>query len=297
MFNSRLVLAGCLLIVAGASKAPDARELRTRIKTRLNVPDPLPALRDKSYGQLAVTPDIAADRVSYATGYEMRVPALIYHKAGATVMQHPALLLVSENGDDKASPAVYGAGIRYARAGAVVLTYDPIGLYERDMERRPVAVLGSLPDDLALRLKGLSVTDVLQGVQYLASRKDVDAQRIAVVGSLLACALDVTIRGCARAADDDLDGPAQDWGFKRGTILTGDGVRDQKTLALWLNDRLKFPGWSKKQIEGMSDKDEPTPGIARKDLHALPDAVWMAEKEAYVYQSWAERARAALKVR
>jgi len=253
-----------------------------------HVPDPLPALRDKSYGQIAVTPDVAADRVSYATGYEMRVPALVYHNAGATVMQHPALVIVSETGDEKASPAVYGAGILYARAGAVVLTYDPMGVYERDAGRRPIASTGKLPEDLALRLKGLSATDVLQGVEYLASRKDVDAQRIAVVGSAVACVLDANIRACAETAGDEKTAS-----LKHGTVLTGDGVRDRKTLALWLNEKLKFPNWTKKQIQAMPEKDfSDVPGLKRTDLHALPDAVWMAEKEAYVYESWVERAGA-----
>jgi len=292
VFRFRLLLAGCLVFTGWAAKPTEWQELRARIKAKLHVPDPLPALRDKSYGQFSVTPDIAADRVSYATGYEMRVPALVYHKAGATVMQHPALVIVSETGDDKASKSVYGAGILYARAGAVVLTYDPMGLYERDAQRRPAANPGALSNDLAIRLKGLGVTDVLQAVQYLAGRKDVDMQRIAVVGSLLACALDVNIRACARTADDDLEGQA--WELKRGTILSGHGVGDTKTLALWLNDKLKFPDWSKKQIEASLPAEYPLfPDLLRQDLHALPDAVWMAEKEAYVYENWLERARVA----
>jgi len=295
VLSFRRLLAVCLVLSAGAAKPTEWDQLRGRIRASLHVPDPLPALRDKSYGRFSVTADIAADRVSYATGYEMRVPALVYHKAGATVMQHPALVIVSETGDDKASPAVYGKGILYARAGAVVLTYDPMGLYERDAERRPVANPGALSDDLALRLKGLAVTDVLQAVQYLASRKDVDAQRIAVIGSSLACVLNGSIRACARTAGEE--GTA---GLKRGTLLTGDGVKDTKTLALWLNDRLKFPDWSKKQIEAMPQKDEPVPALLRKDLHALPDAVWMAEKDDYIYESFLERAKAGpaeLKVR
>jgi hypothetical protein len=281
----------CLVFSAAASKPSEWQQLRARIKTSLGVPEPLPPLRDKSYGQLPVTPDIVADRVSYATSYEMRVPALVYHKAGVTVMQHPALVIVSETRSDKSSPAVYGAGILYARAGAVVLTFDPMGQYERNSARGNSV----LPQDLALRLHGLSLTDVLQAVQYLASRKDVDAARIAVIGSSLACVLDAHIRACAQTAADD-----QTSALKRGTVLEGDGARDMKTLALWLNDKLKFPDWTKKQIEALPLEDALVPAIARQDLHALPDAVWMAEKEDYVYDSWVERVKAGpaeLKVR
>ena len=64
------------------------------------------------------------------------MPAIVYHRAGATITKHPSLIVVNDHGGDKSSWYCYWAGILYARAGAVVLTYDPIGEYERNAERR-----------------------------------------------------------------------------------------------------------------------------------------------------------------
>jgi hypothetical protein len=136
MRSFRVIVALSLAIALWAAKPGEWQDLRGKIKTGLHVPDPLPALRDKGYGQLPIAQNIVADRISYATGYDMRVPALVYHAAGATVVQHPALVVVNGEGDDKSARYAYWAGILYARAGAVVLTYDAMGEYERNSERR-----------------------------------------------------------------------------------------------------------------------------------------------------------------
>jgi dienelactone hydrolase len=383
MFSFRWFLVLCLTVSLSASRPSEWQDLRAQIKSALRVPDPLPALRDKSYGQFPVA-DVVADRISYATGYDLRVPALVYHQAGATVLQHPALVIVNGHGGDKSSQYAYWAGVLYARAGAVVLTYDPIGEYERNSERRsgtnqhdePLA-----PDDMALRMTGLMMTDVLQAVQYLGSRKDVDPKRIAVLGfsmgsfiSSLACAVDLDVHACVLVGGGDLDGPGGYWdssnkcqstaykalnyvgnrgatifalNAKRGPTLIWNGTKDtsvdivhheqdffeklhadtvarlgsskdvfqfgftqdgghrayflSRPVALWLNEKLKFPNWTKKQIEAMPEKDlngllalgENIPAVPREDLHAIPDAVWQAEKESYVYETWVERAKAA----
>ncbi len=119
-----------------AAAHPDWQSLRRQIRSTLHIPEPLPDLRDKSYDHFSPAPGVTADRVSYATDYDLRVPAIVYHPAGATIVQHPALIIVNGHGGDKSSWYAYWAGILYARAGAVVLTYDPIGEYERNAERR-----------------------------------------------------------------------------------------------------------------------------------------------------------------
>jgi hypothetical protein len=37
------------------------------------------------------------------------------------------------------------------------------------------------------------------------------------------------------------------------------------------------------------------PAIPRTDLRAIPDVVWDADQDSYVYESWRDRAKAALK--
>ena len=151
-------------------------DMRRQVEATLHVDPNLFKLEDKFYGSITVAPGVAADRVSYATAYSLRVPAIVYHEAGPTITRHPALVIVNGHGGDKSSWYAYWAGILYARAGAVVLTYDPIGEFERNRERlsktsQHDTVLS--PDDMARRLSGLMITDVMQGGQLslLAPRR------------------------------------------------------------------------------------------------------------------------------
>jgi hypothetical protein len=36
------------------------------------------------------------------------------------------------------------------------------------------------------------------------------------------------------------------------------------------------------------------PAVPRAELRAIPDAIWNAEQDKYVYESWRDRAKAAL---
>ena len=371
-----LFLAFAISISAAAK--PDWDAQRQRIAQTLHVPDPLPKLSEKMYGHFLPAKDVAADRVSFGTDYRLRVPAIVYHQAGATIAQHPALIIVNGHGGDKSSAYAYQAGILYARAGAIVLTYDPIGEFERNWQkssgtRQHDTVL--TPDDMSRRLAGLMIADILQAARYLAGRTDVDPKNIAVIGysmgsfiSSIACALDTSIHVCVLVGGGDLDGPDGYWdssapmcqgipyrslsflgdrgpviyalNAKRGYTLVYNGsadtvvdipnhgadffakLREQtiallggkkdifeyqffpggghdpyfltKPVALWLNEKLKFPNWTRKQLQTMVFGTD-LPVIPRTDLRAIPDAVWDADQDSYVYESWRDRARAALK--
>lgn len=97
----------------------------------------------------------------------------------------PGLVLVNGHGGDKSSWYSYYTGVLYASAGPVVVTYDPIGEGETNDERQVMTGEHDRVIDLPTmpaRTGGRMVTDILQGVSYLAGRKDVDATRIAVLG-------------------------------------------------------------------------------------------------------------------
>jgi dienelactone hydrolase len=383
-------------------------ELRKRVEQTLHVTRPLPQPEEKGYGQFSPAPGVTADRVAYSTDYGLRVPAIVYHPAGATITKHPALVVVNGHGTDKSSWYSYWAGILYARAGAVVLTYDPIGEYERNHERLSGTNQHDelvSPDDMARRMAGLMVTDAMQAVSYLLTRKDVDAKRIGVMGfsmgsfiSSLVCAVDTRVDVCVLVGGGDLDVRGGYWDSsykkmcqsipyqslailgdrgamlyalmaKRGPTLVWNGTADAvvdipnheqpwfddlrqrtvavlgnpkgvfdtgftpngghrpyfitKPVALWLQERLKFPNWTKKEIEGMpetrlsewaakngltvpsnlnNEKDEggtmalgtDIPAVPRAALHAIPEAVWDAERENFVYETWVDRAKAAV---
>ncbi len=305
----------------------------------------------------------------------------------------------------KSSWYAYWAGILYARAGAVVLTYDPIGEFERHWEKKSSTRQHDTDlnsDDLARRLSGLMITDIMQSARYLAQRSDVDPKSISVLGysmgslvSSFACAIDTSLHACVLVGGGDLDGPGGYWdtsakmcqgipyqslnvlgdrgpiifglNAKRGPTLVYNGTADKvvdipnhgedffaqlrektiallgtkkdvfdyqfqpdgghrpyfltKSVALWLNDKLKFPNWTKKQLLAMPETRvsewstqnhlAPTspdyelheggtmalgsdvPAIPRTDLQAIPDTIWNAEQDNYVYESWRDRAKQA----
>jgi DNA replicative helicase MCM subunit Mcm2 (Cdc46/Mcm family) len=95
----------------------------------------------------------------------------------------------------------------------------------------------------------------------------VDGKNIAVLGDEQACTLDSEIRMCVA------------------------GVLLSKQTALLLNEKLKFPNWTKKQIQGMPETlkqgitalGKDIPELPRDQLHAVPEAVWKSQVDRYAY--------------
>ena len=203
-----------------SEEAPPDR--RAQIRAALHVPDALPALAVEQYGEVTVAPGIVAERVSYATDYGLRVPAMVYRPAQRPAGKMPGLIVVNGHGGDKYSWYAFYAGILYARMGAVVLTYDPIGEGERNAQRKngtrqhdkdvePI-------DEMGCRMGGLMMTDVMQATSYLEQRADVDAKRLAAMGYSmgsfvlgLACAAESRLSACVLTGGGNLDGPGGYW--------------------------------------------------------------------------------------
>ncbi len=212
---------GLCLVVAVTTALPGGPELAARIRATLFVPDPLPALHPEQYGQVEVAADVVAERVSYATDYGLRVPAMVYRPKQKPDTRMPGLIVVNGHGGDKYSWYAFYAGILYARAGAVVLTYDPIGEGERNAERKSGTRQHDRyidPPEMGRRMGGLMMTDVMQAVSYLASRPDVDAGRLAAMGYSmgsfvlgLTCAVEARLNSCVLAGGGNLDGEGGYW--------------------------------------------------------------------------------------
>jgi len=191
-----------------------------RIRSTLHIPHPLPRVESELVSQFEPEPDIVADRVTYATEFGLRIPAIVYHPSGGGP-RRPALIIVNGHGGDKYSWYATYAGVLYARAGAVVLTYDPIGEGERNIQHKSGTRAHDRyvpPDEMARRMSGLMVTDVMQAVSYLRGRKDVDPRRVAAAGYsmgsfvlALTCALDQRLKACVLVGGGDLDGPEGYW--------------------------------------------------------------------------------------
>ena len=194
---------------------------RQQVRDALFIPNPLPAISPETYGNFTATSGVVVERVSYRTEYGLRVPANIYRPAVAPKGKMPAIVVVNGHGGDKSSWYAYYTGVLYARAGAVVLTYDPIGEGERNDEHKVNTGEHDKVIDVPTmgpRMGGLMVTDIMQAVSYLSARPDVDAHRIAVMGfsmgsfiSALAGAADPRIHALLLVGGGDLDGPGGYW--------------------------------------------------------------------------------------
>jgi dienelactone hydrolase len=216
---SLLLLVATVAIAAPAAPTRDAR--RQQIRRALLVPDLLPALEAERYGQVEIAPGVIAERVSYATDYGLRVPAIVYRPKRQPAGKMPGLIVVNGHGGDKYSWYAFYAGVLYARAGAAVLTYDPIGEGERNAQRKNGTRQHDRnlePEEMGRRMGGLMMTDVMQAVSYLAQRPDVDAGRLAAMGYSmgsfvlgLACAAETRLKACVLVGGGNLDGDGGYW--------------------------------------------------------------------------------------
>lgn len=215
-------LAVFVLFYFGVVGVGDKAALRRQIEQTLHVPHPLPPVEAKMYGSFSPEPGITVDRVTYATQLGMRVPANVYHPTTTAGQQkRPAVIVVNGHGGDKYTWYAVYAGMMYARAGAVVLTYDPIGEGERNAERKDGTRQHDpyvAPDENGRYMGGLMMMDLRQAVSYLSERPDVDPTRIAAAGysmgsfiTSIACAVETRLHACASTAGGYLDGPGGYW--------------------------------------------------------------------------------------
>jgi dienelactone hydrolase len=210
-----------LLVTVLAAAPQDEARWRRTIRDALLIPDPLPQLAPRSHGRFKPAPGVTAERVTYGTQFGMRVPAILYLPDPLPASKIPAFIVVNGHGGDKYSWYAFYAGVLYARAGAAVLTYDPTGEGERNGERKSGTREHDEvepPEELARRLGGLMVTDVMQAVSYLTQRPEVDPARIAAAGYsmgsfilALAGAVDTRLRATVLVGGGNLDGPNEYW--------------------------------------------------------------------------------------
>ncbi len=207
------------LFLAASVQDPDA--LRMKIRDTFHVPRTLPAVETRTYGSFEPEPGVTAERISYVTQLGMRVPAIVYRPTATATTKRPALVIVNGHGGDKYTWYSVYSGILFARSGAVVITYDPIGEGERNINRKDGTRQHDryvAPDENGRYMGGLMMMDLMQAVSYLLTRPDVDPRRIGATGysmgsfvTAVACAVDTRIHACAPTAGGFLDGTGGYW--------------------------------------------------------------------------------------
>ncbi len=194
------------------------QEWKLEIRRQLYVPEVLPPLEAKTWSTFSPVAGVIAERVTYQTADGMVVPAVVYRPDPKTVTwkgKLPGIVVVNGHGGDKFSWYAFYSGMMFARAGAMVVTYDPIGEGERNIEKKSRAGSHDRIVDTphwGQRLAGLMQVDAMQAVSYLAARPEVDAGRIAVVGY----SMGAFIAGITGAIDTRI----------HAVILSGGGVYD-----------------------------------------------------------------------
>jgi dienelactone hydrolase len=258
--------AGNLLQAQSISPAQLER-LRVRANQALFIDSPLPPLDARTFAKLPVNDNVRIEHVTFATQYGLRIPAIVYipmHPHGKV----PAIIIVNGHGGDKSSWYAVYTGLLYATSGAVVVTYDPAGEFERSATRASEAGEHDKPIPGLThteRVGGLMIEDAQQAIRYAASRPEVDSSRIAVLGysmgsfhTILATALAgpqlPKIHAVLLSGGGNLDGAEQYWdtghavncqaapyraldffpggGDARGPILYALRARSGPTLAL-----------------------------------------------------------------
>ena len=204
------------------------QEWRASIKRVLFVPDPAPALDPVSYGNFEPTPGVIAERITYSTEFGMRVPAILYRPAKRSSQKAPGIVIVNGHGGDKYAWYSFYCGMLYAKAGAFVITYDPIGEGERNSERKSVTRQHDIsvpPPEMGRRMAGLMINDVRQAVSYLSQRPEVDPGRIAALGYSMGsfvlgitCAIETRLNSCVLVGGGNLDDPGGYWDRSNHTM-------------------------------------------------------------------------------
>jgi dienelactone hydrolase len=381
----------------------NSRQMVAGIKSALFIPDPLPNLDLNTHGSIEANNNVLIEKVTYSSQFGLRIPAVIYRPKDS-MENMPGIVIINGHGGDKYAWYSFYAGMLYAQAGAVVVTFDPIGEGERHINRKSGTRAHDTrlePREIAQRMGGLLITDVMQAVSYLAHRKDIDSNRIVIMGyslgsflASIAGAVDPRIHACVLAGGGNIDGPDGYWDnskpmcqgipyqslqflgdrpasiyalhAQRGPTLLYNGLADSvvnmhetgeahlknvrqrtikllgtskdvfearyepdvshrpffitKNVALWLEEKIDFPYWTKSSIDHMGETHisewaakhhvemdrlyatesreggvralgTNIPGLSREKLTVFAPSQWEIEKDNLIYESWLERVK------
>ena len=148
---------------------------------------------------------VVVEKLVYETEPGQAVPALLYLPT-ACAPPFPALVICMGHGESKTTPGPLHAGPLFARLGIACLCADPIGEEERNRaghrgtRAHDAAAVSSRSRGAGRKVIGKMVWDLMMGLGYLATRRDVDAQRLGCAG----VSLGGTVAGYLLALDERL---------------------------------------------------------------------------------------------
>lgn len=183
------LLASAILLSLAAPftcRADERSEQREKLTRMLGIPARGGELSAESRGQLEHE-GVIIEKWVFTAEPGSRVPALLYRPRQSSG-RLPAIVFTYGHGSSKSAWSYHYAGLLYAKLGLAALAIDPIGEEERHLSGR----MGSRAHDHAEAdaraaktgrlMMGKLVFDTMRGLDLLATRADIDLQRIGVVG-------------------------------------------------------------------------------------------------------------------
>jgi dienelactone hydrolase len=156
-------------------KTPDAKKARAPYPT---APDKALDVKDEVVNEAN---DHTQFRVEFTGVKDDRVPSYVYvpkRKADAPRTPFPAILLQYGSGGNKKTDYIVAIGKQFVSRGFVVITIDSPNQGERRKKENNTGLLGLLGADQVMHYCG----DYSRAVDYLATRTDVDKERLGYVG-------------------------------------------------------------------------------------------------------------------
>ena len=148
---------------------------------------------------------VVVEKLVYESEPGQAVPALLYLPT-TSAPPFPALVICMGHGESKTTPGPLHAGPLFARLGIACLCADPIGEEERNRaghcgtRAHDAADVSARSRAAGRKVIGKMVWDLMMGLGYLASRRDIDGQRLGCAG----VSLGGTVAGYLLALDERL---------------------------------------------------------------------------------------------
>lgn len=162
--------------------------MRRKLPDVIGVPQ-FPRMKESCVrGRIAVGEDALCERVDVYVDDDYSIPTFAFLPAKAPAEEMPALVFNGGWSTDKWTPSFQQFGVRMARQGFAVLIPDhaPLGettpLKHDDKKQTGMTLVMGMGHVLGISQLALRAAETMRCGEYLRSRTDVDADRVAVAG-------------------------------------------------------------------------------------------------------------------
>jgi dienelactone hydrolase len=230
---SLTLFLACFIPTAHAQTPPSVQINRAAVYQKA-----LPMYRDDvskplavKLGEAQMISDTKFLRFSYLSTNDQRVPALLFTPPGASA-NHPVPCLVILHGLGGSKEIMAGMALEAAKAGYASLVIDEYGQGERGSLK---TVPGQQAQELATTVSQTTV-DVRRGLDYLATRPEINSKRIGLAGVSLGAIIGTVVSGVdTRIKAAVLISGGGDWGLILKTLSSRDATVGGRSTSAFKN--------------------------------------------------------------